>query len=173
VDQVRGRLEALVLDADRLAEAARAGHLDARADPERHAGGFRRIVAGTNGAFEALDTPLRETTRVLSRMATRDINDIAFQTNLLALNAAVEAARAGEAGRGFAGVAEEVRSLAARCEEAAQKTEARIQESVGPATGGEAAAHQVGAMIGAFRLSEESAGLGGARRPPALRAVKG
>ncbi len=77
----------------------------------------------------------------------RDINDIAFQTNLLALNAAVEAARAGEAGRGFAVVAEEVRNLALRSKQAAQKTESLIRESVKQTGDGEATSRAVAAKL--------------------------
>lgn len=92
----------------------------------------QRQVNDSSMQMDELITAMKEissATQEIEQIITT-IEGIAFQTNILSLNAAVEAARAGTSGKSFAVVAEEVRNLAHRSDQAAKATMEKIQNSV-------------------------------------------
>ncbi|CAH0231267.1 Methyl-accepting chemotaxis protein McpQ [Pseudomonas sp. Bi123] len=125
--EMTATVQEVARNAEEASEAAVAADQQAR-EGDRVVGEaiaqIERLALEVGNSTAAMGDLKRESDKIGSVLDV--IKSVAQQTNLLALNAAIEAARAGEAGRGFAVVADEVRSLAQRTQKSTEEIEELI-----------------------------------------------
>ncbi|MHC8404667.1 MULTISPECIES: methyl-accepting chemotaxis protein [unclassified Pseudomonas] len=127
MNEMTATVQEVARNAEEASEAAAAADQQAR-EGDKVVGEaiaqIERLALEVGNSTEAMGHLKRESDKIGSVLDV--IKSVAQQTNLLALNAAIEAARAGEAGRGFAVVADEVRSLAQRTQKSTEEIEELI-----------------------------------------------
>ena len=127
MNEMAATVQEVARNAEEASEAAAAADQQAR-EGDKVVGEaiaqIERLATEVGNSTVAMADLKRESDKIGSVLDV--IKSVAQQTNLLALNAAIEAARAGEAGRGFAVVADEVRSLAQRTQKSTEEIEELI-----------------------------------------------